>query len=232
MLSKVPFFIFFSSGPKTFSLFTLTSTLRFCLCALSISKNVPAAENRSCLGFDGFVCCDGYLLDQTTGQCKRCPPGYHLKNCSKQCSAPNYGEECQSVCQCPDVYCHFAEGCSQHVNSYNSYQPQVTTTENTARQKTFSSTKSTSNLTVSYWTEGETVPTLFPYNNYKTCALRSTTNSTSVNSNVDIPSNQNNGEYTAFTNLYEDDNGPYLVGEVEAQYTEPSPTAQIQSDAE
>uniref|UniRef100_K1PH97 Uncharacterized protein n=1 Tax=Magallana gigas TaxID=29159 RepID=K1PH97_MAGGI len=53
---------------------------------------------------------------------------------------------------------------------------------------------------------------------------RSTTNSTSFNSNVDIPSNQNNGEYADFTNLYEDDNVPYLVGEVDAQYTEPSPT--------
>lgn len=53
-----------------------------------------------------------------------CPPGYYLKNCSKQCSTPYYGDKCQSVCQCPDVYCHFAKGCSQHVNSYNSYQPQ------------------------------------------------------------------------------------------------------------
>lgn len=35
-----------------------------------------------------------------------------------------------------------------------SFKFTVTTTENTARQKTFSSTKSTSNLTVSYWTEG------------------------------------------------------------------------------
>lgn len=110
-------------------------------------------QNRECLGVHGYVCCDGYSLDQTTGQCKKCPPGYYLKNCSKQCSTPYYGDECQSVCQCPDVYCHFAEGCSQHVNFYNSYQPQVTTKEVTAQQKTFSSTKSTSNLTVSYWTE-------------------------------------------------------------------------------
>lgn len=43
MLSEVPFFIFFSSGPKTFPLFTLTSTLRFRFCALSMSKDVPAA---------------------------------------------------------------------------------------------------------------------------------------------------------------------------------------------
>uniref|UniRef100_A0A8W8P684 Uncharacterized protein n=1 Tax=Magallana gigas TaxID=29159 RepID=A0A8W8P684_MAGGI len=58
--------------------------------------------------------------------------------------------------------------------------------------------------------------------------LKSTTTSTSVNSNVDISSYQNNGEYADFTNLYEDDNVPYLVGEVEAQYTEPSPTDSVE----
>lgn len=34
------------------------------------------------------------------------------------------------------------------------FKSTVTTKEDTARQTTFSSTKSTSNLTVSYWTEG------------------------------------------------------------------------------
>lgn len=53
-----------------------------------------------------------------------CPIGYYFKNCSKKCSVPNYGEGCQSVCQCPDNDCHFANGCSQHVTSYNGYQPQ------------------------------------------------------------------------------------------------------------
>lgn len=35
-----------------------------------------------------------------------------------------------------------------------SFKFTVTTTEDTARQETFSSTKSNSNLTVTYWTEG------------------------------------------------------------------------------
>lgn len=53
-----------------------------------------------------------------------CPIGYYFMNCSKKCSVPNYGEGCQSVCQCPHNDCHFANGCSQHVTSYNGYQPQ------------------------------------------------------------------------------------------------------------
>lgn len=39
-------------------------------------------------------------------------------------SAPNYGEECQSVCQCPSVYCHFATGCPQHDYASTDHQTQ------------------------------------------------------------------------------------------------------------
>lgn len=53
-----------------------------------------------------------------------CPLGYHLINCSEKCSAPYYGDNCQSVCQCSNVYCQFDTGCSQDVNSYKGYQPQ------------------------------------------------------------------------------------------------------------
>lgn len=51
-----------------------------------------------------------------------CPLGYYLNKCSKKCSPPNYGEECQSVCQCPNKDCHFASGCPQHMETVTVYQ--------------------------------------------------------------------------------------------------------------
>lgn len=41
---------------------------------------------------------------------QECPTGYHGKHCSRKCS-PTFGEDCQSVCQCPNVECHFVSGC-------------------------------------------------------------------------------------------------------------------------
>lgn len=80
-----------------------------------------------------------------------CPLGYYLNNCSTKCSPPNYGEECQSVCQCPDVYCHFASGCPQHVITFTGL-----TRGEKAHQETFSLTVTTSNSTVSYRTKNRT----------------------------------------------------------------------------
>lgn len=75
MISKVPFFIFFSSGPKTFLLFTLTSTLRFCLCALNMSKSVPVAgigSGCSSVGLPDRKCFEQmyvYLFSLATAKC-------------------------------------------------------------------------------------------------------------------------------------------------------------------
>lgn len=51
-----------------------------------------------------------------------CPLGYFLNNCSTKCRAPTYGEECQSLCQCPNVDCHYATGCPQYVHISTGYQ--------------------------------------------------------------------------------------------------------------
>lgn len=51
-----------------------------------------------------------------------CPLGYFLNNCSIKCSPPNYGEECQSLCQCPFEECHFATGWLQDVETVSVYQ--------------------------------------------------------------------------------------------------------------
>nr|XP_034321958.1 uncharacterized protein LOC117688233 [Crassostrea gigas] len=106
-------------------------------------------QNRSCFGINGWACCDGYFLNQTTGQCQKCPLGYYLNNCLTKCSAPTYGEGCQSVCQCPIVSCHFATGCPQHDYTYTSFAG-----GDTARKTTFSLKVTTLNLTVSYRTNG------------------------------------------------------------------------------
>lgn len=94
----------------------------------------------------GLVCCDGYLLNQTTGQCQRCPLGYFLNNCSKKCSPPNYGEECQYVCRCPYQDCHFATGCPQRLETFTVYQHLSSTRRDTSRQTTFFMTVTTTQL--------------------------------------------------------------------------------------
>lgn len=43
--------------------------------------------------------------------------GYYRDNCSEKCSPPNYGEDCQSVCQCPDIDCQFVTGCFQNTGT-------------------------------------------------------------------------------------------------------------------
>lgn len=59
---------------------------------------------------------------------------------------------------------------------------------------------------------------------YGTFYHRSTTNSASdFSQDVDLPSNPESQEtHVEHSHLYEEDNVPYLVGEVEAQKAEPS----------
>lgn len=86
------------------------------------------------------------MLNQTSGQCQKCPIGYYLKNCSKECSPPSYGENCQSICTCPNEDCHFATGCLQHMDTVASYRLSSTTRRDTAQNAI--------SLTVSYSVEG------------------------------------------------------------------------------
>lgn len=64
-----------------------------------------------------FVTCDMLSFNIL-----ECPIGYYLNNCLEVCSPPNYGEDCQSICQCPYTDCHFATGCSQHVETVTGVQ--------------------------------------------------------------------------------------------------------------
>nr|XP_034319053.1 uncharacterized protein LOC105332632 [Crassostrea gigas] len=78
-------------------------------------------ESRVCWGVSGEVCCDGFMLNQSTGICQKCPIGFYNDNCSEKCSPPNYGEDCQSVCQCPDIDCHFGYGCLQETGTFTKH---------------------------------------------------------------------------------------------------------------
>lgn len=50
-----------------------------------------------------------------------CPIGLFSDNCSEKCSPPNYGEDCQSICQCPDIDCHFVTGCLQDTKTLTTH---------------------------------------------------------------------------------------------------------------
>lgn len=54
-------------------------------------------------------------VKQTCHTCNilECPLGYYGKECSEKCFPPTYGEDCQSLCNCPLKECHFVNGCVQ-----------------------------------------------------------------------------------------------------------------------
>lgn len=66
----------------------------------------------------GVGCCYGFVLNERTGKCDKCPLGYYGNECSEKCFPPTYGEDCQSLCNCPVKECHFVNGCVQrHLTS-------------------------------------------------------------------------------------------------------------------
>ena len=40
-----------------------------------------------------------------------CSPGYLGPNCSEICPYPNYGRECQEMCECEENRCDITTGC-------------------------------------------------------------------------------------------------------------------------
>ncbi|XP_078314921.1 uncharacterized protein LOC111103278 isoform X2 [Crassostrea virginica] len=65
-------------------------------------------------GLHGIICCEHYMLVETTNTCKPCPPGYTGASCSTPCPSPSYGLRCQYLCQtCSTSSCHHVKGCPE-----------------------------------------------------------------------------------------------------------------------
>uniref|UniRef100_A0A8W8P170 Uncharacterized protein n=1 Tax=Magallana gigas TaxID=29159 RepID=A0A8W8P170_MAGGI len=75
--------------------------------------------------------------------------GYYRDNCPEKCSPPNYGEDCQSVCQCPDIDCHFVTGCFQNTGTLT-YHWQPSSTREILDSHSALVTITVSNVTMEY----------------------------------------------------------------------------------
>ncbi|XP_078319228.1 uncharacterized protein LOC144620925 [Crassostrea virginica] len=60
----------------------------------------------------GMRCYYGYQWNAETKSCIRCMPGYHGPNCTYPCPYPDYGLDCQFVCECYRHSCDHVIGCT------------------------------------------------------------------------------------------------------------------------
>ncbi|XP_078333664.1 uncharacterized protein LOC144625649 [Crassostrea virginica] len=75
-------------------------------------NHTKTSGHQKCEGGSG-QCCDGYIFNETLGNCTECENGYFGTNCSSQCPYNSYGKACQMFCNCPEASCNFAEGCPE-----------------------------------------------------------------------------------------------------------------------
>nr|XP_022294243.1 uncharacterized protein LOC111104529 isoform X3 [Crassostrea virginica] len=96
----------------------------------------------------GIQCCTGYVFNEKIGDCEKCPTGY-FGDCSKRCTPPTYGEDCQSLCHCTQgFYCHFAYGCLPHINNETDHQQTSSLSLVSTEHQTATSRYPISNVTV------------------------------------------------------------------------------------
>ncbi|XP_078324892.1 uncharacterized protein LOC111104243 [Crassostrea virginica] len=63
---------------------------------------------------EGWVCCPGFMLNETTNQCTPCIDGYFGIDCRRPCPFPYFGNSCSSICNCTDgEQCHHILGCTK-----------------------------------------------------------------------------------------------------------------------
>ncbi|XP_056014747.1 uncharacterized protein LOC125676900 [Ostrea edulis] len=58
------------------------------------------------------TCPENYRFSFSKEKCIECDAGYHGLNCSLSCRFPNYGEDCQNLCQCRLELCSHISGCA------------------------------------------------------------------------------------------------------------------------
>ncbi|XP_062609721.1 uncharacterized protein LOC134271533 [Saccostrea cucullata] len=72
----------------------------------------------ACPRSKGKECCFGHYWDKTYRICKECESGYFGEDCSQICSYPNYGTECQYLCNCSPKFCSPFTGCVLPTETY------------------------------------------------------------------------------------------------------------------
>ncbi|XP_048768880.2 multiple epidermal growth factor-like domains protein 10 [Ostrea edulis] len=76
---------------------------------LSVFVQIAISCNAS-----GYVpCCEGYMLNTTSGDCTKCSVGFIGYQCKQPCPFPSFGEGCQSVCKCSQNLCSVSTGCQE-----------------------------------------------------------------------------------------------------------------------
>nr|XP_011427321.2 N-acetylglucosamine-1-phosphodiester alpha-N-acetylglucosaminidase-like [Crassostrea gigas] len=65
------------------------------------------------------MCCPRYQNDLKHNLCSKCLSGYQGPNCSYACRYPNYGDDCQSFCDCVELQCDHITGCRQLSELHN-----------------------------------------------------------------------------------------------------------------
>ncbi|XP_062617396.1 uncharacterized protein LOC134279068, partial [Saccostrea cucullata] len=57
-------------------------------------------------------CCAGFRWSEKEMQCIKRPLGYQGIDCSSYCRYPNYGDGCQQLCVCDEMFCNAETGCN------------------------------------------------------------------------------------------------------------------------
>nr|XP_022291126.1 multiple epidermal growth factor-like domains protein 10 [Crassostrea virginica] len=58
-------------------------------------------------------CCEGYMFNDTLGECTECKTGYFGENCSMPCPPGYYGQGCKLSCNCLTDECDLVLGCER-----------------------------------------------------------------------------------------------------------------------
>ncbi|XP_056016269.1 uncharacterized protein LOC130053302 [Ostrea edulis] len=78
-----------------------------------VLANISKKSKSSCGSRDGIACCTGFMWNNNTKECEKCPVGHFGIKCSRTCKYPSFGDGCQQSCACREEYCSPQNGCTK-----------------------------------------------------------------------------------------------------------------------